>query len=240
MTNGDTVREQSRLESGGPPERYDPVPGSVDWVLGVLVGAVGFVLTAVGVGTYTEVDRALIAESVGRENVEVNGLTESEFVTAASSFVDYFGVGTALIGLALVVGAVGFVVARRRTRAQVDRAGGTTATFWACTAYGAIVTGALSFLLPIVSALAGGAVAAYISGDGGGARTGAAAGLFGTALLVPWQVVVALGLSAGLGSIGQSPGGVFVGIVAVVAGLVWVVLHAGAGAVGGFLAEQFG
>lgn len=238
MANGDTARTESQLESGGPPERYDPVPMGVDWVLGVLVGAVGFVLTAVGVGMYAEVDRAMIAESITRESVEMNGLTESEFISVASSFVDYFAVGTGLIGLALVVGAVAFVVARRRTRAQVDRTGGTTATFWACTAYGAVVTGVLSFFIPIVSALAGGGVAAYISGDDDGARTGAAAGLFGTVLLVPWWVVVALGLNAGLGSIGQSPGGILVGIVALVAGLLWVVLHAGAGAAGGFLADR--
>ena len=238
MGNGETVQAESRFESGGPPEGHDPVPRAVDWVLGILVGAVGVLLTAVGVGTYTGVDRALIAESVARENVEVNGLTESEFVTAASSFVDYLAVGTALIGLALVVAAVAFVVARRRTRARVARAGGTTATFWACAVYGAIVTGVVSFVLPLVSALAGGGVAAYISGDGGGARTGAAAGLVGTVLIVPWQVVVALGLNAGLGSIGQSPGEAFVALVALVAGLVWVALNTGAGAVGGFLAER--
>ena len=238
MGNGDTARTESQLGSGGLPERYDPVPRVVDWVLGVLVGAVGFVLTAVGVGMYTEVDRALIAESVTRESVEVNGLTESEFVTAASSFLDYFAVGTGLIGFALVVGAVAFVVARRRTRARVARAGGTTATFWACTAYGAIVTGVLSFVLPVVAALAGGGVAAYISGDGDGARTGAAAGLLGTVLIIPWQVVVALGLNAGLGSVGESPGGVFVALVALVAALAWVVINAGAGAVGGFLADR--
>ena len=238
MENGETTREESRFESGGPPERHDPVPRAVDWVLGVLVGAIGVVLAAVGVGTYTEVDRALIAESVTRENVEVNGLTESEFVTAASSFVDYFAVGTALIGVALLGGAVAFVVARRRTLARVARAGGTTATFWACTAYGAVVTGTVSFVLPVVSALAGGGVAAYIRGDGDGARTGAAAGLVGTVPIIPVWVVVALGLNAGLGSIGGSPGGVFVGVVALVAGLAWVVVNAGAGAVGGFLAER--
>jgi hypothetical protein len=237
MANGDTARTESQLESGGPPERYDPVPRGVDWVLGVLVGAVGFVLTAVGVGMYAEVDRALIAESITRDNVEVNGLTESEFISVASSFVDYFAVGTGLIGLALVVGAVAFVVARRRTRARVDRTGGTTATFWACTAYGAVVTGVASFVLPVVSALAGGGVAAYISGDDG-ARTGAAAGLVGTVLLVPWWVVVALGLNAGLGSVGQSPGGILVGIFALVVGLLWVALHAGAGAAGGFLIDR--
>jgi hypothetical protein len=238
MRNDERVREEDRFESGGPPDGHDPVPMGVDWVLGVLVGVVGAVLTAVGIGMYTEVDQALIAEAVAQENVEVNGLTEPEFVTAASSFVDYFAVGTGLIGLALVVGAVAFVVARRRTRTRVARAGGTTATFWACTAYGAIVTGVISFVLPVVSAVAGGGVAAYISGEGGGARIGAAAGLVGTVLILPWQVVVALGLNAGLGSIGQSPAGVFVAIVALVAGLVWVVLNAGAGAVGGFLADR--
>jgi hypothetical protein len=238
MRNDERVREDGRFESDGSPEGHDPVPMGVDWVLGVLVGVVGAVLTAVGVGMYTEVDRALIAESVARESVDVNGLTESEFVTAASSFVDYFAVGTGLIGVALVVGAVAFVVGRRRTRSRVARSGGTTATFWAATAYGAIVTQVLAFVLPVVSALAGGGVAAYISSEGGGARTGAAAGLFGTILLVPWQIVVALGLNAGLGSVGQSPGAVLVAIVTLIAGLFWVVLHAGVGAIGGFLAER--
>lgn len=214
------------------------MPAAVDWLLAVVTGLIGLGLTAVGAGLFARVDRALIADVVASEEVEVNGLTNAEAVTAGVPFVDWFAAGIAVTGVVLVVAAAAFVLARRRTRRRVAREGGTTATFRACAVYGAAVTALVSFVPG--SAIAGGGAAAYLHGDdGSGVRIGAASGLIGTALSVPLFVGVSGGLLAGADAIGQLAGGV--ALVAVVVGgeLVALAINAGLGAFGGFLVDEF-
>lgn len=236
MTNIDTVQEADRPAGEGPTDRHDPVPAVIDWLVGILTGVIGLVLTAVGVGMFIRVDQAMIADAVAEEGVSVNGLTESEFVTAAGQFVDWLAVGMVLTGLAAVVGAAAFVLVRRRTRRRVSREGGTTATFLACAVYGAVVTALVSFVPG--SAIAGGGAAAYLHDDSS-VRTGAAAGLLGTALTIPLLVSLAVGVLAGAGAVGELAGGALLVVILLSAELLTLGINGGLGALGGFLVDRF-
>ncbi len=231
------MHDAGQSATDGPTEGRDPVPAAADWLLGIVAGTIGLVLAAVGVGIFTRVDRALIADFVASEEVEVNGLTPSEAITAGVPFVDWLAAGIVVTGVVLVVGAAAYVAARRRTRRRVAREGGTTATFWACAVYGAAVTALVSFVPG--SAIAGGGAAAYLHEDGSGVRIGAAAGLVGWALTVPLLVSVAGGLLAGADAIGQLAGGaILVGLV--VAGeLLGLAINAALGGLGGLLVTRF-
>jgi hypothetical protein len=216
----------------------DPVPAAVDWVLGIVTGLIGLVMAAVGVGIYARVDRAMIADAITSEGVEVNGITPAEAITAGVPFVDWLAAGIAVTGLVLVVAAAAFVVARRRTRRRVAREGGTTATFRACAVYGAAVTALVSFIPG--AAIAGGGAAAYLHDeDGSGLRIGAVAGLVGWVLTVPLLAAIAGGFLAGANAIGQLAGGAVLVAVIVVAELVALAINAGLGAAGGYLVDRF-
>jgi len=239
MEETNTIQQDRQPDSGGAPNKHDPVPGAVDWLLGAVLGVIGIAMSAVGIFMYTEIDRASIEEFVAQDDVQVNGLTESEFVSAAEPFVDWLAAGIGLTGLIAVGGAVWFVVARRRTRRQVSRDGGTTATFWACAVYGGAVTTLISFVIPFVSSIGGGAGAAYLRNGDSGARTGAAAGVIGNVLMIPFLAFLGVGMIAGGEAIGESAGGVFLAAITVGGGLIAIAISAGFGALGGFLAGRF-
>lgn len=237
MTDVDTVADAGRTDGKAHADSRDPVPAAVDWLLGVIVAVLGLGLTVVGVGTYAWADRATIAEVVTAESTEVNGLTPSEAITATVPFVNWFSVGIALTGLALVAAAVWFVRARRETRQRIASEGGTTATFWASAVYGAAVTVLVSFVPG--SGVVGGAVAAYLSEGGSRTRVGAAAGLVGWALTGPLLVFVVIGVLAGAGAIDMLAGGAVLGAIAIVGELVALGLNAGFGALGGYVVGRF-
>jgi hypothetical protein len=236
MTDVEPARDTDRPAAGDPTGGHEPVPSVVDWLLGLVASALGLALIALGVGLYARVDRAVIADAVATEGVQLEGLTPSEFVTAATPFVDWLAVGVVLTGTTFVVCAATFVVARRRTRRRVAREGGTTATFWACTVYGATVAALLSFV-PGSSAVGGG-VAAYLH-DGADARTGATAGLIGAAPTAPLAVFTAVGLLVGADAVGALAGGaLLVGLLAV-GELVALAIGGALGALGGVLVDRF-
>jgi hypothetical protein len=238
MTDVDTAHDAGRPATDEPTEGRDPVPAAVDWLLGIVTGLIGLVMTAVGAAMYIRVDRAMIADAITSEGVEVNGLTEAEAVTAGVPFVDWLAAGIGVTGLVLVAVAATFVVARRRTRRRVAREGGTTATFRACAVYGAAVTTLVSFIPG--AAVVGGGAAAYLHGENGsGLRIGAVAGLVGWALTIPLLVALAGGFLAGADAIGQFAGGAVLVAVIVIAELVALAINAGFGALGGYLVDRF-
>ncbi|WP_049930223.1 hypothetical protein [Halosimplex carlsbadense] len=236
MTDVDTAHDAGRPMTEGSTDGRDPVPAAVDWLLGIVTGLIGLALTGVGAVMYARVDRALLTDIIMSEEVEVNGLTPAEAVTAGVPFVDWFAAGLAVTGLVLVAVAAAFVVARRRTRRRVALEGGTTATFRACAIYGAAVTALVSFIPG--AAVAGGGAAAYLYGDSG-LRIGAVAGLVGWVLSVPLLVAVAGGLLAGADAIGQLAGAVVLVGIIVVAELIALAINAGLGAAGGWLVDEF-
>jgi hypothetical protein len=236
MTNVDTVQDRRRPAADGSSGGHDPVPAAVDWLLGILTGVIGLVLAAIGVDIYFRVDQAAIADVVADDNVQVNGLTESEFVTAAGPFVDWLAAGIVVTGLVCVLAAVAFVVARRRTRRRVAQEGGTTATFRACAVYGAVMTTLASFVPG--SAVVGGGTAAYLHNGDSGIRTGAAAGLGSTVLAIPLVVFVAVGFIAGAGAIERLADGTLLAALVLVAELIALAINTSLGALGGFLAAR--
>ncbi|WP_459194503.1 hypothetical protein [Halosimplex sp. J119] len=235
MTDVDTVHDADQRLTDEPTEGRDPVPAVVDWLLALVAGAIGLTLTAVGVWLYTRVDRALITEIIMAEGVEVNGITRAEAIAAGVPFVDWVGIGVALTGLVFVAGAVAFAVARRRTRDRVVREGGTTATFWASSVYGAAITALVSFVPG--SAIVGGGAAAYLHGDAE-TRVGAASGLVVWALTFPLLVFLAVGFVAGGGAIGDAASGAVLAVILVAGELLGLAINAGLGALGGFLATR--
>ncbi len=102
MSNVD-VRQDERKSPSNAPDRHDPVPGFVDWILGILAAIVGFGLTAASVLVYTQADQEAIRDIVTDQDVEPNGLTQEELITAAEPFTDWLAVGLGVTGLALVV-----------------------------------------------------------------------------------------------------------------------------------------
>jgi hypothetical protein len=213
------------------------VPELFDWILGLLTGLAGLVMTGVGISQYLQVDRAAIADSVDSESFELEGISRTEFIDAVVPFVDWFMVGVAVTGVVMMVAAVVFVYLRRQTRQRVDAEGGTTATFWACAVYGSAV-GALT-PIPVVSFLFAGGVASALADTDSSARIGALAGVLGGVLSLLLLVFVSAGILAGGAAIGElATGAVIVGLL-VVAQFVLLAVNAGLGAAGGFLAERF-
>ena len=237
MTNIDTKGDTGRPGTKTPRRGRDPIPATVDWLLGFVTGTVGLVLTVAGLGMYTRVDRALITEVVTAESTEINGLTTAEAVAAGGPFVDWFSAGLAVTGVGLIIAAVGFVRARRRTRRRVADEGGTTATFWASTAYGVAVTALVSFIPG--AGIVGGGLAAHLRESGSGTRVGAATGLVGWLLTAPLLAFLAVGLLTGASAAGVSGGGVVLVAIVVVGELVTLAVNVGAGALGGYVVGRF-
>jgi len=237
MTNIDTKGDTGRPGTKTPRRGRDPIPATVDWLLGFVTGTVGLVLTVAGLGMYTRVDRALITEVVTAESTEINGLTTAEAVAAGGPFVDWFSAGLAVTGVGLIIAAVGFVRARRRTRRRVADEGGTTATFWASTVYGIAVTALVSFVPG--AGIIGGGLAAYLQESGSGTRIGAAVGLVGWVLTAPLLVFLTVGLLAGANAIDMLAGGAFLAGIVVVSELLALAINVVTGALGGYLADRF-
>jgi len=236
MTDLDTKGDTGRPDTKAPVGERDPVPAVVDWLLGLVAATVGLGLTVVGVGMYTRVDRTLIAEVVTAESTEVNGLTTAEAIAAGGPFLDWFSAGLAVTGVGLIIAAVGFVRARRRTRRRVANEGGTTATFWASTAYGVAVTALVSFVPG--AGIVGGGLAAHLRESGSGTRVGAATGLVGWVLTAPLLAFLAVGLFAGASAADVSAGGVVLVAIVVVGELVALAVNVGAGALGGYVVDR--
>lgn len=237
MNDVETAHGADPSDADGPAPEYDPVPMTVDWLIGILTGIVGLLMTALGTGLYLQVDRARIVDAVDAEATELEGISRADFITAAEPFVDWFAAGIAVTGLVALAAAGAFVYKRRQTRARVARDGTTTATFWACAVYGAVVTVVVSFVPG--SAAAGGGAAAYLHDGTVSTRIGAASGLLGTALTAPMLVFLSVGLLAGASAIGQFGGGVVLVGLLVAGTAVAMAINAGLGALGGYLVARF-
>lgn len=239
MSNVDVRQGDKRLSSGSSTDDHDPVPSSVDWVLGILASVIGLALTAASIGIYTQVDEELIRDVITEQTVQSDGISQSELVSATEPFVDWFAVGMGLTGLALIGLAVVYVRARQRTRRRVSREGATTATFVSCAVYGAAAGGLISSVIPGLGALAGGGVGAYLYDGDSSIRVGAATGLFSFALTLPLLVFIGIGAVAGGAAISELAAGATLAGVVLLSGLFGSVFNTGLGALGGYLFDQF-
>ncbi len=238
MSNVDMQGDERQRPSNSS-DSHDPVPGVVDWLLGLLAGIAGLALTAVSVGLYTRVDRAAIRETVIEQDIEPNGLTQLELIDAGEPFVDALAVGLGVTGLALVGFAAAFIYLRRQTRRRVSREGGTTATFVSCTVYGAAVGSLVSSIIPGLGALVGGGIGASLHDGDSSVRVGAMSGLLSFAATLPLLVCLGIGAVAGGAAISELGGGASIAGVIIISGLLGTAFNTGVGAVGGYLADRF-
>lgn len=239
MSNADTRHNDGKLSPGSSPDEHDPVPGVVDWILGILAGIVGLALTVVSIDIYTQTDEELIRDVITEQDGQLEGITQSELVSAAEPFLDWLAIGFGLTGLVLIGLAVVYIRARRRTRRRVSREGGTTATFLSCTVYGAAAGSLISSIIPGLGALMGGGVGAHLYDGDSNVRVGAATGLASYALQLPLVVCVGIGAVAGGAAINELAAGATLAGVLVFSGLVWVAINTGLGALGGYLGDRF-
>ncbi len=210
------------------------IPAVVDYLIAALAALAGVALLVGGSALALLVDRPLIAEAIREEAVGSGTLSEAELITASLAIVDWSGVGLAVAGLLLTVGAVAYVVHRRRVRSA--RAAGEAGSDYLGNAVVGAAAGALLSFLPVPTAI-GGALAGYLE-RGESERTagvGALSGLVSVAPLLVALVFVAVGVVAAGLEIGQAGLAVVGGAGVLFALTVVAAVGAGLGALGGYL-----
>lgn len=215
-----------------------PLPAFVDWILAVIVALVGTLAFVAGSAVLVLVDRDTLAAGIEDEAVTVTvgttELTDAEALAVADAVVSWTGTGLALVGIGTVLAAVGYLVARRRTRRRSE-AGEPASSYGTYAVLGAVVTVALSFL-PFSPAF-GGALAGYLE-RGESDRTvsvGTLAGLLPVIPVLAMLVFVTGGVLSGLLTVGQTGEAVVVGATLLLAAL-FVAAFAGVlGALGGYV-----
>ena len=210
------------------------VPAFLDWILGSLIALIGFGASLLGLVALVGPDREAFIEAVEADEVEVEGMTEAEFVDFLLAMLTWIGIGLLLTGLAMIALGVAYIVHRQRVRERAD-AGEPTSDYLAHALLGAAVTVLTSFI-PF-SQVIGGGVAGYLE-RGDSERTisvGAASAVLMLAPVVVFSLFFAIGVAAGFAAIGDGAIGVL-GAVAVIVSLAFsVAIGAALGALGGWI-----
>ncbi|MFB6152438.1 MAG: DUF5518 domain-containing protein [Haloarculaceae archaeon] len=214
-----------------------PVPEFVDWVAAAVIAVGGLALTVGGSTLAFVVDRDLVAESVESGEITVvvfeRDLTETEMVDFTLEVVSWTGIGLLVTGVALVVFAAGYVVARRRAHRRTA-AGESAGSFRAHAVLGAVTSAVLSFV-PF-SPVVGSGIAGYLQHREGGrsVSVGALSGFLAVAPAIAIVVFVTVGIYAGLSAVGESGLGMVTAASMLLVLLFVAAYGAGLGAVGGF------
>jgi hypothetical protein len=219
-----------------------PVPEFVDWALAVVIGFGGLLWIVGGSALAFLVDRAMLAEGIEGGTVSVTllsiDLTEAELLEVTSAVVSWTGSGLMLIGLALVLFAIGYAVRRHRTKRR-HPADGAGRSFGSFAVLGALVSVVLSFL-PFSPAL-GGALAGYLE-LGESERTITAGALSGLLAILPFVglgLFTSGGLVAGLLGVTQPGLTIFTGLIVLLSLIFATAISAGLGAIGGYTGGMF-
>lgn len=215
-----------------------PFPEFVDWAVALVIALGGLIWIGGGsVLTYL-VDRAMIAEGIEGGTVTVSllttDLTEAQMLEVTSATVTWTGIGLMLVGLGMVLFAIGYTVRRHRTHRRY-RTDGDVSSYGAFAVLGAVVSVFLSFL-PFSPAV-GGALAGYLE-RGESERlvsVGTLSGLLAALPFIGILLFAAAGLVAGLLAIEQFEPMVFVGTLMFLTATVGTAISAGLGALGGYV-----
>lgn len=166
-----TERPAGRRDGTGEPRVLE---GAVTWLVSLFLVLGGLAFGFVGATSTQVASSTWVAGMVAEGRLQSAELTSAELTDVTNALLWWGGTGLAVVGLALVVAGIGFLVVRHRTRAA-RRAGSPDATTSAVV--GAVVT-VLTAFVPL-SPMLGGAAAGYLrnGGRGAGTRTGAIAGL---------------------------------------------------------------
>lgn len=229
-------------DTSGHQPPHGPLPKFVDWAVAVVIALGGMLWLIGGSALMFLVDRAMLAEGIEGGTVTVTALstdlTEAEMVEVTSDVVSWTGTGLLLIGLGMMLFAIGYAVRRHRTHRR-DRADGDNSSFGAFAVLGAVVSTVLSFL-PFSTAL-GGALAGYLE-SAESERSVSAGALSGLLAILPF-VGLALFTSGGLltGLLGVTRQGlpIFVGMIVLLSLAVGTAISAGLGAIGGYAGGRF-
>ncbi|WP_236544738.1 DUF5518 domain-containing protein [Salinirussus salinus] len=230
MSSSTESQPVRRGEAGGP----RLLDGAVTWLVSLLLVLGGLAFAFAGT-LFTQVaSGSWVARMVAEGRLQSTELTAAELTDVTNALLWWGGAGLVVVGLAMVVAGVGFLVVRRRTRAARGDGSPDTVT---SAVVGAVVT-VLTAFVPL-SPVLGGAAAAYLrKGDRETAlRVGALAGLVAA---VPVVVLFAF-LVGGFAVVASELAlGAVTGIVvlALVFSLFVAVLYTvGLSALGGYLAS---
>lgn len=247
-TPGDQTPQEGRTtREGGPPEseptgkhagREGPLPEFVDWILGAFIALSGMLAIVAGSAVTFIIDEDVLAEAIEDEDVTVTvgttDLTEAEAVEVADALTSWVGVGLLVIGLGLILFAVGYVLLRRRAQNR-HRRGGPISSYGAHAVLGAVITAVVSFL-PF-SPVLGGGVAGYLE-RAESTRTisvGTLAGFLPAVPVVVFLLFLLAGLVSGLLAVDQTAAAVVAGTAVFFSAMLVATVGAVLGALGGFI-----
>jgi len=204
----------------------------VDWVTAALLVFGGLLFATAGAGLYSLADRSRIASWVAEGRLTSTELTDAELIDITQALFTWGGIGTAVTGVFLLLGGVGYLLYRGRMRARTDSSEPDTITL---ATIGAVVTILTSFV-PL-SPILGGLVSGYLGeGDGaGGARIGAFTGLVAAIPFALLGLFLLGGVAIAAAELGLGGLGVFVGLALVFSIGVGAAYLVGLGALGGYI-----
>ncbi|ERG89108.1 MAG: hypothetical protein J07HX5_01260, partial [halophilic archaeon J07HX5] len=176
-----TTERSTSASAGG--QSGSKLPAAVEWVLGILVALGGALALRIGTALGAAVDRETIADGIENGNIVIeNDLGGGEELTAAEgaklidTLVSWVEIGFLVVGVGMIVAAVGYLYIRRQAR-EGERPGQQSAAVGTHVLLGAVIGAVLSFI-PLATGL-GGAVAGYFeqSSSRNPTRAGAISGL---------------------------------------------------------------
>lgn len=227
---------------GDHPVGNRPPPAFVDWLLGALIALCGMTAIVGGSALAVLVDRDELAAAIEEDEITVTvgmtELTDDEAVTVADAVVSWTGTGLLVVGVLMVLFAIGYVIVRHRKHRRY-RDGQAISSYGAFALLGGLATAVLSFI-PFSPAL-GGAVAGYLE-RGESDRTisvGALAGVIPALPILGLVIFVLGGVVDGMIAIDQAGVALVVAATLVLALLFLIVFTAGLGALGGYLGGRF-
>jgi len=226
--------------TAGEGERETPkrVLRIADWAVPILLVLLGLALIVGGAAVLVATDTATIADAVADGTLESDVFSDADLVDVTVSTLEWTGIGLVVTGLLGWVGALAYVVYRRRVRRR-EAATGVVAPDGVTNALvGAVVSVVVSFV-PF-SSVVGGFVAGYLQrGDRGeSTRVGALSGLFTVLPAAVLVLFVVGGLAAGVAEVGAIGGALLILAGTLVALVSALAVTVGLSALGGYLAAR--
>lgn len=210
-----------------------PFPGYVDWLVAIVAALAGVALLVGGSVLVFVVDRGWLVEGARSGSVESTFLSEADAVDVAVALTTWTGLGLLVTGVLLLLGAIGYLVVRRRVRRR-ETAGEPVDYYRVNVVLGAVVSVVLSFV-PFSPAL-GGAVAGYLerSESERTVSVGALSGLLAMAPMLVVLLFVTVGLVLGVLAIRETGLAVLLATVMLLAVMVVATIGVGLGGLGGY------
>jgi len=209
-----------------------------DWAVPILLVLLGFALIVGGAAVLVATDTETIVEAVADGTIQSDVFSDADLVDVTVATLEWTGIGLVVTGLLGWVGALAYVVYRRRVRRREATTGLAAPDGVTNALVGAVVSVVVSFV-PF-SSVVGGFVAGYLQrGDRGeSTRVGALAGLFTVLPVAVLVLFVVGGLAAGVAEVGATGGALLILSGTLFALLSALAVTVGLSALGGYLAAR--